>query len=233
VKKVLVINPVTGASLGETSGRYFKELAADSGMQIDNAVLTTGPASVETLFDEAFSGPGVIELVIANRDRYDGIVVNCFADPAVEAARELVEIPVVGPAEASMLLATTLGHKFSVISTFKNTGPWVERQARALGLESRMASAIGVEIPVLQLNSDPEGTSREIIAAARMAIERDGAEVIVLGCTGMALLAESIRKELGVPVVEPAAAALKTLQMLFDLGLRHSKVGVYARVEEC
>lgn len=233
MKKVLVIDPVTDPGLGDHSGRYYHQLAADSGMQIDNVVLTAGPASVETLFDEAFSGPGIIELVIANRDRYDGIIINCFADPAVEAARELVEIPVIGPAEASLLLATTLGHKFSVISTFKNTGPWVERQARALGLESRMASAIGVEIPVLQLYSDPEATSREIIAAARTAIERDGAEVIVLGCTGMALLAESIRKDLGVPVVEPAAAALKTLQMLFDLGLRHSKVGIYSSVQEC
>lgn len=249
MKRVLVVNPVTTEAFKENLKPYLEELTAGTDLIADLAHLGAGPASVETLFDEGFAVPGVLELIARSAGRYDGFVVNCFADPGVEAARELVDVPVVGPAEASMFLATTLGHKFAVVSTFRNSGPWVERQARALGLESRLAWATGVEVPVLALNKDPHATTRLIVEAAREAIERHGAEVIVLGCTGMARLARTVREELnrarpgrespgeerpgvpvvdlGVPVVEPFAAALRTLEALLDLGLSHSKAGIY------
>jgi len=227
VKRVLLINPITDVTFNEITRSYVRRLVDGQDLDVDVVNLGAGPAAVETYFDEGFAGPGIVDLIVKNQAAYNGMIVNCFADPGVEAARELVDLPVIGPAEASMLLASTLGHKFSVISTFKNSGPWVERQARALGIESRLASATGVDIHVLDLNVDPAATARAITAAARAAIERDGAEVIVLGCTGMAPLAEAIRRELGVPVVEPTAAALRMLQALLDLGLRHSKVGAY------
>ncbi len=227
MKKVLVIHPVTTAGLEEKFRDYFAGLARGHDLAIDSVHLKTGPASVETYFDEGFSLQGVLDVVAEAAGRYDGVMINCFADPGVEAARELVDIPVVGPAEASMRLATTLGHKFSVVSTFRNSGPWVERQARALELEARLASAVGVEIPVLELGRDPGLTARVITEAAREAVTRDGAEVIVLGCTCMAEVAKTVREEVGVPVVEPAAAAVRMLQALLDLGLTHSKIGVY------
>lgn len=232
MKKVLVISPTTTAALGERLKPYLAELTAGTDLVADLIHLEVGPASVETFFDEAFAVPGVLDLVARSGRSYDGIVVNCYADPGVEAARELMDIPVVGPAEASMLLATTLGHKFAVISTFRNSGPWIERQARVLGLESRLAWATGVEIPVLGLAADPEATTRLILDAAREAVDRHGAEVVVLGCTGMATLARAVRERLGrgglyVPVVEPLAAALGLLRALLGLGLTHSKAGIY------
>ncbi len=228
MKKVLVVNPVTSAGLEEKFRDYFAGLASGHDLAIATASLETGPASVETYFDEGFAVPGVLDVVVEAAEKYDGVIVNCFADPGVEAARELVDIPVVGPAEASMLLATTLGHKFSVVSTFKNSGPWVERQVRALGLEARLASAVGIELPVLELGRDPGLTARLIAEAAREAVRRNGAEVIVLGCTCMAEVARTVQDEVGVPVVEPAAAAVRMLQALLELGLTHSKIGVYA-----
>ncbi len=232
MRRVLVISPVTAAAVGESLKPYLAELTAGTDLVADLTCLDAGPASVETHFDEAFAVPGVLDVITREAGRHDGIVVNCFADPGVEAARELVDIPVVGPAEASMLLAMTLGHKFAVVSTFRNSGPWVERQARALGLQSRLAWATGVEVPVLDLAADPEASTALILEAAREAVDRHGAEVVVLGCTGMAALAEAVRERLGrdgshVPVVEPFAAALGLLQALLDLGLTHSKAGIY------
>ncbi len=228
MKKILVINPVTDTSVHETASIYVQQLVAGGDFAVDVVRLSAGPASIETFFDEAYAAPMVVDLVVKNSQRYDGVVVNCFADPGVEASRELVDIPVVGPGEASMLLACTLGHKFAVVSTFRNGGPWAERQARALGIEGRLASASGVDIHVRDLNADPETTLRAITSKARAAVENDGAEVIVLGCTGMAPVAGAIRHALGIPVVEPTAAALGLLEAILDLGLRHSKAGAYS-----
>jgi allantoin racemase len=126
-----------------------------------------------------------------------------------------------------MSVAIQLGPKFSVISVLKNTASWVRIQAAKLGIEGKLASAIGVDIPVLDLGKDPERTVRAIVESAREAIEKDGAEVIVLGCTGMAGLAAKIRERLDVPLIEPAATTLKMAEMLVKLGLRHNRGGLY------
>ncbi|MGC8849072.1 MAG: aspartate/glutamate racemase family protein, partial [Candidatus Bathyarchaeia archaeon] len=90
-------------------------------------------------------------------------------------------------------------------------------------LQGRLASVRSAEIPVLELK-DHERAKASILREARKAIEEDGADVIVLGCTGMAKLAEEIQKELGVPVVEPATAAIKLAEIFVQMGLSHSKI---------
>lgn len=100
-------------------------------------------------------------------------------------------------------------------------------QALKLGVERRLASALGVDIPVLELEKNLERTVDGIVEAAREAIERDGAEVIILGCTGMATLADRVRERLSVPIVEPAATTFKMAELLVKLGLRHHRGGTY------
>jgi len=102
----------------------------------------------------------------------------------------------------------------------------VELHARELGIEESLASVIGLEIPVLDLEKNEEKTVDAVVRASERAVE-DGAEVIVLGCTGMAYVADEIRKRLDVPLVEPASLALKIAEALVDLRLRHSKVALY------
>ncbi len=238
MKRILVINPVTNPAFAASLASYLAELLAGSDVAADVVSLPAGPVSVETYFDEAFAVPGVLETVSREAGRYHGIVVNCFADPGVDAAREMVTIPVVGPAEASMLLACTLGHRFAVVSVHRNSGPWVERQVRAIGLEARLAWATGVEIPVAGLVADPEAATPLVVEAAREAVGRHAAEVVVLGCTGMARLARAVREELardgfGVPVIEPLAASLRLVQALLELGLTHSRVGLYGGPGRC
>jgi allantoin racemase len=126
-----------------------------------------------------------------------------------------------------MSLALHLGRKFSVISVLANTASWVEIQALKFGVERRLASAIGIEIPVLELENSPDRTVAAIVAAAQEAIARHGAEVIILGCTGMAALASAVRERLSVPVIEPAAAAVKLAELLVSLGLRHHRGRTY------
>jgi allantoin racemase len=168
-----------------------------------------------------------LRLVRERHDAVDAIMVNCFADPAVDAAREMTDKVVLGPAETSMSVALHLGSRFSVISILPNTAPWVRWQARKLGIESRLASAIGIDIPVLGLEKDLEETADKIVKAAKQAIKTDGAEVIVLGCTGMAAVAQAVREQLFVPLVEPAATTFKMAELLVKLGLQHHRGGLY------
>jgi len=226
MRKILVINPITTDFFNDMTKNYLEEIKSTD-IEIEVVNIKAGPSSIETFYDEAFALPGILKTVDEYKMRCDAIVINCFADPGINAARELTDIPVVGPADASMMIALMLGHKFGVISTFRNTGPWVELQARNMGIEQRLAGAVGIDIPVLELGSDLKKTARYLVDAARDLIESKGAEVIVLGCTGMAPVARIVKEELEVPVIEPMATAFKVAELMISLKLTHSKVGLY------
>jgi len=226
MKKILVIHPITTEEFNRGAKEYIDSIKSPD-FEVDCVNIKKGPASIETYYDEAYALPDILRIVDEYKTKYDAIVINCFADPALNAAREITEIPIVGPAEASMALALLLGHKFAVISIFRNSGPWIEKQARTYGVEDRLAAAVGIDVPVLELKNDMKKTASYIIDAAKELIEKKGAEVIVLGCTGMAPLAEMVKREVAIPVVEPMAAALKMAEMLVELNLRHSKTGLY------
>ncbi len=224
--RVLVINPVTTKEWLEPDREYLQGVA-DRGTEVEVMGLERGPRSIETFYDAAHAAPEILRVVREEGEGADAIMINCFADPALDAARELTAKPVLGAGETSMAVAIQLGPKFSVISVLRNTAAWVRMQATKLGVKAKLASAIGVDIPVLDLEKDPQKTIDAIVASAREAIERDGAEVIVLGCTGMAGLAAAVRERLEVPLIEPAATTLKMAELLVRLGLRHNRGGLY------
>jgi len=226
MKKILVVNPITTDSFNDMTKNYLEKIKSPD-VEIEVVNIKAGPSSIETFYDEAFALPEILKTIDEYKSRCDAIVINCFADPAVNAARELSDVPVVGPAEASMMIALMLGHKFGVISTFRNSGPWIELQARNMGIEQRLAGAIGVDIPVLELGSDLKKTARYLVDAAKNLIESKGAEVIILGCTGMAPVARIVKEELKVPVIEPMATAFKVAELMIGLKLTHSEIGLY------
>lgn len=224
-RTVLVVDPVVRGDM-TTEEEYLRSVA-DAGTNVRLTCLPRGPSSIETFCDEVLAVAEMLPMIAAEADSYDAIVVNCMADPGVRAVRELVDVPVVGPAEASVSLALQLGHRFAIVTIMANGGPWTELQVRAMGLGGRMAAAVGIDIPVLDLATDQEATTSALLAAARDCVERLGADVIVLGCTAMQEVARRLASELDVPVVEPVAAALKTAEALATLGLKHSHRGLY------
>ncbi|MEA1963726.1 MAG: aspartate/glutamate racemase family protein [Candidatus Aerophobetes bacterium] len=224
--RVLVINPVTTKEWLKEDREYLQGIA-DETTEVEIVGIEKGPKSIETFHDAVYAGPEILRLVKEKVSSVEAIMINCFADPAVDASREITDKVVLGPAETSMSVALHLGFRFSVISTFANTAPWVRLQARKFGVESRLASAIGVDIPVLELEKDSQKTVDEILRGAEKAIELDGAEVIILGCTGMAGLARKVRERLDVPLIEPAGTTLKMAELLVKLGLRHNRGRLY------
>ncbi|WP_436521819.1 aspartate/glutamate racemase family protein [Actinoplanes sp. HUAS TT8] len=225
--RIRVINPNTTASMTtliEASARAV----AGPGVVVEGVTPDMGPASIESHYDEALSVPGLLAAVTAGeRDGVDGYVVACFGDPGVDAAREIAAGPVVGIAEAAMHAAMLVGRGFSVVTTLSRT------RGRALDLAVRHAPAgacRGVwacDIPVLDLESDPAARKR-VTALARQALDRDGSDVIVLGCAGMAAFCAEVSAEIGAPVIDGVAAATLLVQSLVTLGLRTSRRDEYA-----
>lgn len=218
-----------GATVGTRSDKLKSYLLAIASpdTKVDVVRIEKGPTSIETFHDEAFSIPEVLKLVNKFKTQYDAIIINCFGDPGVHAARELANIPIIGPGATSMHVAALLGHKFAVISIMKNAGPWTELQARETGLEGKLAYAVGIDIPVLELEADEKRTVEEIIKEGKKAIDEYNAEVIVLGCCGMISVAKTIETRLKVPVIEPVATSLAIAEALVRTGLKHSRAHLY------
>ena len=168
-----------------------------------------GPDSMESAYDEAIAAPYILQQVVsAETEGCDAVVIDCAADPALRAAREISELPVVSAGEASYHAAMMVAGKFSVITVLPTTANEISDHLRMYGFSSRVASVRSANVPVLALEDEQEA-EEHLYAAARKAIDEDGAQAIVLGCTGMMAMRDSLEKRLGVPVIEPYLAAIQ------------------------
>jgi allantoin racemase len=225
---IRVINPTITTSWEQDTLRTYQQ-AARPGTQVSVATLDWGTASIECYRDEALVTPDILAKVVeAEKAGVDAVIIDCMGDPGLYAARELVEIPVVGPAQASMHLAAMLGHRFSVLCLFEQDAIMTGDLVNRYGLSTRLASTRAFDIPVLDLRDDVEATVQALIPVAERAVREDGAAIIVPGCTGLAGLAPRIQaglRERGceVPVLDPPSVALKLAESLVDLRQTHSK----------
>ena len=217
--RIRIVNPNTSLEMTTAIERSARAVAAP-GTLVDAVSPSMGPASIESHYDEALSVPGVLaEIARGERDGVDAHVIACFGDPGLDAARELARGPVVGLAEAAMRTATYLGRGFSVVTTLARTRGRAWDLAERYGVRHACLAVHAVDIPVLDLDTDPDAAKR-ITAACRNAVEVDGCDAIVLGCAGMTALCAAISAEIGVPVVDGAQAATLQAQSLVTMGLR-------------
>jgi allantoin racemase len=226
--RLLLVNPNTSMAMTEGLGAAARTVAAP-GTQIAARQPSFGPASIEGQFDEAFGAAGVAEQVrLAAGEGFDAVVIACFGDPGLDAARELTRAPVLGIAEAAFHAASFVATGFSVVTTLTRTCVIAERLVLRYGYERSCRGIHGTDIPVLELEHCGEDTVARIEAAARTALARDRSEAIVLGCGGMAALCRTLQTRLGVPVIDGVAAAVKFAEALVALGLATAKGGDYA-----
>lgn len=225
--KIKIVEPViTEEFVGETEQEVKKYVSKDT--QFDVERIRYGTASIETSYDEYLCAPNIIKIVEeAERDGFDGAYINCFGDPGLEGAREVVDIPVVGAGHTSIFIAGELCHRFSIITPVESSAPRDEDKVQVEGLSTKLASVRSVEIPVLELE-DRERLTGALIEASKKAVEEDGAHGIVLGCTGMINLTEKMdegMKDLGyyIPIIHPVPTSIRYLEMLIKLGLTQSE----------
>lgn len=196
------------------------------GTEVRVVDVKTGPASIESAYEEMIAIPATLDLIMeCERDGYDAAIIGCFGDPGLDAARELVSIPVVGPCESSMLLAAGLGHKFSVLTIFDSLIAGQEYLAVKAGVREKLASVRATNIPVLELMADPAASKARMIEVATACVKEDRADSFLFGCMTMSFLdmADEISAAVGAPAVNAGKAALKQAETLVAMGLAHSK----------
>jgi allantoin racemase len=209
--------------------RRQKVLQAHAGPGAEVSVEPTakGPAAIESAHDAGLVVPELIRLApLAEKRGYDALIVGCYSDPGLDALRELLSIPVIGPGAASLHLAAQLGTRMCVLTPSGRGYGRVAARLRGLGLADLLASVRGIGLSVMDMAKQTPGALDKAAEAARIAVEQDGADVLVLGCMSMAFLpgiCEDLGRRVGVPVVNPVLAALKTAETLVAMKLSHSK----------
>jgi len=230
--KILILNPNTSEEFTRSIHRVG-EAVKSPGTEVISLNPSSGPRSIESLYDELLSCGPCMEVLIAREAEFDGFIIACYGNhPVIHAAREMLTQPVVGIMEASVYLACVVGHTFSVISSGDRAVTMFWDALRAFGIEDRCASVRSTGTPVLALEGAGGARVEELILEeARKAVEEDGAEVISLGCAGMAGLDNRLKRELGVPVIDGVAAAVKLVEALVGCGIQTSKRRAYAPLE--
>ena len=193
--------------------------------QISVDCIDRGPESIESNYDKVLAGPYIMEKVMAAQEQgFDAVIIYCGSDPAIEAARECVNIPVIGPGKIAMLLTNDLAYNFSIISTLELSVPRDIEYVRTAGLDvTRLKSVRCLNMPVSNVRDDLEASYQALLAAGRKAVTEDGAHALVLKCLGMAGLGRRLQSDLGVPVMDTAFVAIKYAELLVTLGLSHSR----------
>jgi allantoin racemase len=226
--RILVANVNTTESMTDTIAETARAVAAP-GTEIVPLTPLFGAASVEGNYESYLAAVAVMETVRRYPEPYDAVIQAGYGEHGREGLQELLEVPVVDITEAAASTAQFLGHRYSVVTTLDRAVPLIEDRLLLAGLAARCASVRASGMAVLDLEADPEAAVAAIVAASVRAVTEDHAEVICLGCGGMAGLTEQVQERTGVPVVDGVAAAVTVAESLVRLGLRTSKVRTYAQ----
>lgn len=207
-------------------GALLQEWAAP-GVVTEIASVSSGPASIESMYEEYLSIPETAKLIFQfEKDGYDAVILGCAGDPGLDAYREITtKLTVVGPAASSYHTAAQLGHRFSVLTVTDSTIASCYELVQKAGLSDKLASVKAVNIPVLELAKDRDVTLNKLVEIGRKEIEENRADSLVLGCMSMGFLnvAEDMQQILGIPVINPSRNALKVAEGLVGAGYSHSK----------
>lgn len=225
--RILIANVNTTASMTEAIAGSARAVASP-GTEIVGITPRFGADSCEGNFESYLAAIAVMDAILAYEEPYDAVIQAGYGEHGREGLQELLTVPVVDITEAAASTAMYLGHKYSVVTTLDRTVPLIEDRLKLAGLDARCASVRASGLGVLELESEPERAVTAIVEQSRQAVEHDHAEVICLGCGGMAELEEQVREATGVPIVDGVRAAVTIAEGLVRMGLSTSKVRTYA-----
>lgn len=199
---------------------------ASEGTDVRLVTTRNAPTSVESFAEMELAAPGILERVAeSEKEGADAVVIWGGHDPSLIAARELVDIPVLGPGMASMYIASALAERFALLVQLPQVTEIARRQIRDLRLEARCTGIYPVGLPVLQLGR-PE-SFEQVLETAVTAVE-DGADALCFGCMALNDHADRLSEALssthpGALVIHPGRAAIRVAELLVEMGLSHSK----------
>jgi allantoin racemase len=192
--------------------------------EIEMIKLEQGPLCIESSLEHEQAGYFIAKKISElNKEKYQAFIIWCGEDAGLTSAREVSKVPVIGPFQSSCSIAILLGHKFSIIGPMVQKA-FIERKVWELGLGFRLASIRSIGIPVLQVRKNLNKTFILLERECERAIRNDGADVIVLSCMALFGMANSLIEKFGIPIIDPALAALKMAETFTSLRLTHSRI---------
>lgn len=224
--RILLVNPNSTVSMTGKAAAAARRVARP-GTEVVAATPAGNPPSIQGFYDVAMCVPGLLG-EIARHPEADAVVIACFDDTGLDAARAMVEVPVIGIGEAAFHAASMLSCRFSVVTTLRRSVPGIEANLVRYGLAARCGRVRSTEIAVLELEHGDPATTGRIADEIRRAIDEDGAEAIVLGCAGMTDLMQALSARFGIPVIDGITCAVAFAEALVATGARTSKIGGYA-----
>lgn len=204
--RILVINPNSTEAVTQGIDEAMAALRIPGGPAIDCVTLKEGPPGIETQQHVDGVVPHLLRLVREREAEYSAFVIACYSDPGLHSVREATAKPVLGISECGILTALTLGQKFGVIAILQKSIPRHLRYMGAMGVMDRLAAELPVGLAVTEL-SDEKKTFGRMVAVATELRDAHRANVIVMGCAGMARYRKPLQDAVGLPVVEPSQAA--------------------------
>lgn len=219
-KKILWINPVTTDLYNQAfKEEYEKVKQSDTIVDVVSLKPAPGPIHLEYNSYEVMIMPELLETIYqAEKDGYDAAIIGCFYDPIIRAAREISnDMVITAPAEASLHLASTLGESISIIVGRDKWIPEMKENVYRYGCIDKLASFRSVNLGVTDFQKDHAETEKRIKQAAREAMEIDGADVIILGCTMEFGFYDVIQRELGIPIIDASLAPFKYAEYLVEM----------------
>jgi Asp/Glu/hydantoin racemase len=207
VLPIIVINPNSTQAVTDGMDLVLEPLRMAGGPPIECVTLRQGPPGIETDEHVAAVVSPMCDLIGAREREASAFVIACYSDPGLEPARARTSRPVFGIAESAMLVALTRGTSFGVISILESSIPRHRSYVHALGLTSRVAGDRALGLSVTEL-SDEERTWMRLISVTQELRDEDGADVLILGCAGMARYRARLEHAVGLPVIDPTQAAV-------------------------
>lgn len=225
--KILIINPDYGMTQEEMAlrCRILEEYTAPD-TQLAMVCPQNSGVELNSALDVVLAAPEIVQLAADGQNAgFDAIVLYCFSDPVIDACREALRIPVIGGAQASCLAALNVCRSFGVILADEARLPEKKLFLRTLGVSpERIGQIAAVNLNGISPWADRETTFKKLLASGQKMMRETHTEAIVLGCLSFLGLAEPLSRVLGIPVIDPAVAAVTTAESIVRQRLFTSKV---------
>jgi allantoin racemase len=226
--RILLLNPNTTQALTDRMHRVAVAAAAP-GTLIESITAPRGVPYIASRAEAQIGGAVALEMLAARRGLYDGVIMAAFGDPAIGAAREMLDVPVVGMAEAAMLTACMLGRRFGIVTFAQALEAWFRDCVDANGLAGRCAGVRCATGGFSSIDAVQAEMEDKLVEMALACVEQDKADVLILAGAPLSGLAPAIRDRVPVPLVDGVAASLKQIEALVTLAPAKARVGAFRR----
>lgn len=206
-RRILVINPNSTQIVTDGLDTAMSCFREGGHFVIDCVTLAEGPPGIESQRDADGVVAPLMKLMREREAQYDAFVIACYSDPGIHSLREMTKKPVLGIAECGLMTAMTLGQRIGVIAILQKSIPRHLRYMATMGISGRLAAELPLDMGVVALSQESKTLSRLVEVGTELR-ERHGADVVVLGCAGMAAYRARLEQAIKLPVVDPAQAAV-------------------------